>query len=205
MTKETTDTKDGILKVALQLFLQKGYKNVSYQDIVKKSGLSKGAIYHYFKSKDDLLVCVFKFLLKTTSLPAIKGFENQVKDSESFRKLFIKTKTEQINGFTELMEDQSFKFNKVLFFLEAINESEELKKVIRDLMQTEIGFLKKCFLILKKHGQLPPGKDAALLAENLYWILQGKETLMLFMPNEIMAGNFIKMYNNTVKDFFRNL
>src|SRR5579863_7181554 len=145
MTKETTDTRAGILKVALQLFLQKGYKNVSYQDIVKKSGLSKGAIYHYFKSKEDLLVCVFKFLLKTTSQPAIEGLENQVKDSESFRKLFIKTKTEQINGFTELMEDQSFKFNKVLFFLEAINESEELKKVIRDVMQTEIVFLKKCF------------------------------------------------------------
>ena len=205
MFKKTTDTKADILKVALQLFLQKGYKNVSYQDIVKKTGLSKGAIYHYFTSKEDLLASVFTFLLSTTGQPDTKGLENRVKDIESFRKVFIRTKTEQIKGFTELTGDPSIKFNKVLFFLEAINESEELKKVIRELMQTEIEFLKRCFLSLKNHGQLPQGKDAVVLAENLYWILQGKETLMLFMPDEIIAGSFIKMYNKTVKDFFKNL
>jgi AcrR family transcriptional regulator len=40
----------------MQLFLEKGYEHTSIQDIVNHlGGLSKGAIYHHFKSKEDIL------------------------------------------------------------------------------------------------------------------------------------------------------
>lgn len=44
-----------ILKVSGQLFYEKGYENTSMQDIVDQLHLSKGAIYHHFRSKEDLL------------------------------------------------------------------------------------------------------------------------------------------------------
>jgi AcrR family transcriptional regulator len=47
-------TKFKILAVAFNLFLQKSFKEVTMQEIVAKTGLSKGAFYHYFKSKDEL-------------------------------------------------------------------------------------------------------------------------------------------------------
>ncbi len=47
-------TKDNILTQSFQLFLNEGYKEVSVQNIVNHCGISKGAFYHHFTSKDDL-------------------------------------------------------------------------------------------------------------------------------------------------------
>lgn len=50
------DSREHILKVGFILFLQKSYKAVTMREIVEKSGLSKGAFYHYFSSKEDLFI-----------------------------------------------------------------------------------------------------------------------------------------------------
>ena len=48
-----------ILDVAFRLFIEKGYERTSIQDIIDNlGGLSKGAIYHHFRSKEDILVAV---------------------------------------------------------------------------------------------------------------------------------------------------
>lgn len=53
------ETVNLILDVAFRLFMEKGYEHTSIQDIVDHlGGLSKGAIYHHFKSKEDILVAV---------------------------------------------------------------------------------------------------------------------------------------------------
>ena len=45
-------TKKLIIETAGRLFLEKGYEHTSIQDIIDNlGGLSKGAIYHHFKSK----------------------------------------------------------------------------------------------------------------------------------------------------------
>ena len=53
------ETVNLILDVAFRLFMEKGYEHTSVQDIINNlGGLSKGAIYHHFKSKEDILVAV---------------------------------------------------------------------------------------------------------------------------------------------------
>jgi AcrR family transcriptional regulator len=203
MAKTSIDTRTSILKVALQLFLKKGYKDVSYTDLIAKTGLSKGAIYHHFKSKEDLLASVFEFLMESGSQPIAGDPEKEVKDYESFRKLFIKTKELQFKSFKKLLETESVKLNKLLFFLEAINENAKLKKLVLEILKQEIVFLEKCFIGLKKHNKLPKGKDPALLAESLFWMLQGTEMLMFFVQDNEKEKDFMKMYNKTIKDFFK--
>lgn len=48
------DSREHILKTAFILFLKKNYKEVTLKEIVERSGLSKGAFYHYFPSKEKL-------------------------------------------------------------------------------------------------------------------------------------------------------
>ncbi|MFL9845574.1 TetR/AcrR family transcriptional regulator [Flavobacterium rhizosphaerae] len=48
------NSKEQILKTSLLLFLQKGFKEVTMNEIVKSSGFSKGAFYHYFSSKEEV-------------------------------------------------------------------------------------------------------------------------------------------------------
>lgn len=47
--------RDELLAIAARLFGQAGYDATSIDDIIKEAGLSKGAFYHYFPSKDALL------------------------------------------------------------------------------------------------------------------------------------------------------
>ena len=56
-----TDTKAHILDVSLKLFLQKNFKEVTMKEIVDKTGLSKGAFYHYFDSKEQLFYEIIDF------------------------------------------------------------------------------------------------------------------------------------------------
>lgn len=48
-------SKEKILKAAGEVFSQKGFDVATMQDIMEKCGLSKGAIYHHFKSKEEIM------------------------------------------------------------------------------------------------------------------------------------------------------
>ena len=52
--------REKILNTATQLFIQKGSEKTSMQDIAQTAGISKGAIYHHFKSKDEIVLAVFR-------------------------------------------------------------------------------------------------------------------------------------------------
>lgn len=49
-------TVERILDEAARLFVAKGFEKTSMQDIMRATGLSKGAIYHHFPSKEDILL-----------------------------------------------------------------------------------------------------------------------------------------------------
>jgi TetR/AcrR family acrAB operon transcriptional repressor len=51
-------TIETILSVSAKLFLEKGFDKTSMQDIAKTAGISKGAIYHHFQSKEDIINAV---------------------------------------------------------------------------------------------------------------------------------------------------
>ena len=56
MTKSNDQsTRQKLLAVALELFYKDGYNKASINTIVQKAGVSKGAFYHYFASKEEIL------------------------------------------------------------------------------------------------------------------------------------------------------
>ena len=57
--KHPEETVNLIVSVAFRQFMEKGYEHTSIQDIIDNlGGMSKGAIYHHFKSKEDILMAV---------------------------------------------------------------------------------------------------------------------------------------------------
>jgi AcrR family transcriptional regulator len=48
-------TREKVLYAAEELFADQGYDATSVQQIVMRAGVTKGAMYHYFSSKEDLL------------------------------------------------------------------------------------------------------------------------------------------------------
>ncbi|MFE7613253.1 TetR/AcrR family transcriptional regulator [Streptomyces celluloflavus] len=53
-----------LLATATRLFAEQGYDRTSVQEIVDAAGVTKGALYHYFGSKDDLLHEVYGRVLR---------------------------------------------------------------------------------------------------------------------------------------------
>ncbi len=49
------ESKELIISSAEKLFLEKGFDKVSMRDISEEAKLSKGAIYHHYKSKDEII------------------------------------------------------------------------------------------------------------------------------------------------------
>jgi len=54
------ERRQQIMEAALACFARKGYHKTTMDDIVAESGLSKGSLYWYFKSKDDLFVSLVR-------------------------------------------------------------------------------------------------------------------------------------------------
>ncbi|QLG41302.1 TetR/AcrR family transcriptional regulator [Paenibacillus sp. FSL W7-1088] len=58
--KHPEQTVQQILNVAAQLFTDKGFEKTSIQDIIVALGMSKGAVYHHFRSKEEILDAVIE-------------------------------------------------------------------------------------------------------------------------------------------------
>lgn len=56
-----------ILEAALVEFADKGYKKASTNTIVKQAGVSKGLLFHYFISKKELYIYLYKHAIDTIS------------------------------------------------------------------------------------------------------------------------------------------
>lgn len=68
-------TLERILDVSQRLFLEKGYDNTTIQDIVDElGGLTKGAVYHHFKSKEEIMDAVGdRMFFENNPFEAVKG------------------------------------------------------------------------------------------------------------------------------------
>ena len=55
--------QERLLAAASRLFAERGFAPTSVQDIVELAGVTKGAMYHYYASKDDLLQQIYTRLL----------------------------------------------------------------------------------------------------------------------------------------------
>ena len=57
MTTQTPlgDTRERILDVALELFVEHGYEKTSLREIADRLGVTKAALYYHFRTKEDIL------------------------------------------------------------------------------------------------------------------------------------------------------
>ncbi|RMH62994.1 MAG: TetR/AcrR family transcriptional regulator, partial [Calditrichaeota bacterium] len=86
-------TKEKLLHISFQTFLNNGYENTSMNDLVKASGLSKGAFYHYYPNKQALYAAV----INTYFLSYYQNIPWESFEKISFNELEIKIKSFYIN------------------------------------------------------------------------------------------------------------
>jgi AcrR family transcriptional regulator len=78
----TAERRSQILEAATQVFSRMGLDQARMDDIVAAAGLSKGALYWYFKSKDEIIAAILDsvFTREITELQALLEAEGPVHD-----------------------------------------------------------------------------------------------------------------------------
>ena len=65
MQQRSEETRIKIIEAAIKLFSNNGYNKASVDDICAEAGISKGAFYHHFKSKQELFLALLDGWLQT--------------------------------------------------------------------------------------------------------------------------------------------
>ncbi len=78
--KETVAAK--IVETAIELLATKGYNNLTLDEIAEKLKISKGALYSYFKSKDDIIREIYK-----SSSTTIQKIINEASRGHDFKQI----------------------------------------------------------------------------------------------------------------------
>ena len=60
MSEKNKPKRDIILEAAIKVFAEKGYHSSRTTDISNEAGVAYGSLYHYFQSKDDILLSIFR-------------------------------------------------------------------------------------------------------------------------------------------------
>lgn len=93
------ERRTSILRVAAEEFAEHGYEASSYNRIIERSGLSKGAIYYYFDDKEDLYATVLRDAMQRLVIEA--GDVSGTHDAKSFWDEFERWYVRSLRMFQE--------------------------------------------------------------------------------------------------------
>ena len=93
--KYPEETHKRILDVSTKLFFEKGYEQTSLQDIIDGlGGMTKGAIYHHFKSKEEILIAVVNRMCDDNSIEMARIRDDaSLTGKQKLEKMFSKSLT----------------------------------------------------------------------------------------------------------------
>jgi AcrR family transcriptional regulator len=80
-----TPVRARVLTAAVELFASKGFDGTSVQEIVQRAEVTKGAMYHYFTSKDDLLYEIYHSLISAQLADLDEILSRQLSPPEAVR------------------------------------------------------------------------------------------------------------------------
>ncbi len=92
------DTKERILEAALELFAQSGYLGTSMSDIAGELGITKGALYKHYTSKQEILDSIVERMNKTDYERA-EEYEMPETEPDGFAEAYLHTPIEKIRAY----------------------------------------------------------------------------------------------------------
>lgn len=88
MRVKTEEKRDAILAAAADVFKESGFEGASMAEISARIGGSKGTLYAYFKSKEELFVAVTHAVAKKQIEPALETLDQETEDLEATLRVF---------------------------------------------------------------------------------------------------------------------
>ncbi|MGV8829028.1 MAG: TetR/AcrR family transcriptional regulator [Breznakibacter sp.] len=162
------DTKEFIIDEAFKLFLNHSYEAVSISDISKAIGLTKGALYHHFKNKEELFISVIDKYIQIFSL-------EDILDSlrlEDFIKLLIGQTVKNMRSVFQHSNTVS-PIDYLSLIADAFRHYPGFAETQGNFINSEMEKTVQVFKNAIKSGEIRDDIDPFLAANNLYAINMG--------------------------------
>ncbi len=91
-----------ILEAATKVFTEQGFSNARMDDIVAESGLSKGALYWYFDSKDAIIISILDKIFDY-EISHVRGFLEKEDSQKAKLDIFVDTMIKDLVRMKPLM------------------------------------------------------------------------------------------------------
>ena len=127
--EQKRNRKNQILNAALKVFVVKGYSKTTMDDIVSASKLSKGALYHYYKSKKDL----FLSLIDHWEVYTFKNFYKKKSENKKYAYIAEVEFWSLSNQDKEIKERSQLLYDKLLNLFERVVKKGIENKEFKDL------------------------------------------------------------------------
>jgi AcrR family transcriptional regulator len=163
-----------IIEAALACFMRKGFNNTTMDDIVMESGLSKGSLYWYFESKDELFTAALLSLFVNVGEEVVSAVEQCTTASDKLRAL-----GQAAANVSKLLEGY---FGLFLEFWASSSRREETGQMWLDILEQFKGVVVEVIEEGARNGEFKP-----VDADSLVWALlaayDGLAAYVLFMPD----------------------
>jgi AcrR family transcriptional regulator len=186
--KEKEQRRKAILKAARKLFIKRGYNPVTVANIAKKADLSKGAIYLYFSSKEEICAQIL--------LEEIEKFHQKIsnlfKNGKSATAILFDFSNFYINFFLNDRELFRILMNFMLHNNNLNFTDETNSRVIQETNRA-ISITERIFLYGIDRDEFSLKKEEVRQMRNALWgLLNGVLSLHLFIGRESMREERIR-------------
>lgn len=158
------EKREIIINAALEEFAQKGYKNASTNEIVKKANISKGLLFHYFSNKKKL----FLFLYDYSKDVFLNEFYNKMNYDETD---IIKRWRQIVLLKMELIQKYPVLYDFIL--ASAVEDSKEIKQELENQMKNVLEDSYKRLFNNIDTSRFKAGMDIKRVLEIIFWVAQG--------------------------------
>ena len=181
-------SKNRIMDAALQVFVSKGYSDTRMDDIVEMSGLSKGAIYHHYKSKKDLFISLIEHW-ENFSFPNIFDKDlDEISSSDALRGI--------VNDIVVTFKKNKHVFLAELEFWSLANHDEDVRLKTRSLYVKLLNLFKNIITKGIDRGEFK-NIDKNIGALSIMTSIQGVIWFSIFEESKLSA----EIYLNEVIEF----
>jgi AcrR family transcriptional regulator len=157
------DKQEEILAAALKLFVQFGFHGTPTIKIAQEAGVANGTLFHYFKTKDELIVALYIQIKEKLNSYLLSKQNEQDSIKIKFKNLFVASLSWSLENRQEFYFIQQFHFSPHL----ALISAEEIQK------QTKLhAGLQEQAVKAKILKPLPIELIIALYGHNIYGIHQ---------------------------------
>lgn len=199
--KYPEQTQERIVEASVKLFIEKGYEQTTIQDILDALNLSKGGLYHHFKSKEEILEAVKQKRAQYAADMLRDLIENTKAENakEKMKKILFQLGTStQTHSFDAVLSSQSNNPHFVMGALQnaVIQDAPIISKLIEEgvkdgsIQTTEPTLCAEIFLLLLNFWVSP-----VLFKRNLEETkkrLSYLQSLMCLLGLDIIDNEFIE-------------